>query len=261
MHRPAPLRCDASFPALILCGSLSPGGGLWSHAFSRCSGARTVRFRARSDLADAGGLIAGEGTIYPLLARLRLNGLVQTTWEESAQGPPRRYYRLTEAGDIALHGVRRPLEAVPRRGRPHPRGSISGMKLRNGADRLVNRSHATRMWCSSTRTGRRLLRREGSGSVGEPAVSAGPEDPMAARVRRPGESGNGRGPRSSFFRRSPGPSGWAHAVQSAARFTARCGPQRPGPSGGNRTPKGGNGPRRRSLGRRWAVCRPSRSTS
>lgn len=90
------------------------------------------------------------------------------------------------------HGVRRPLEAVPRRGRPHPRGSISGMKLRNGADRLVNRSHATRMWCSSTRTGRRLLRGEGSGSVGEPAVSAGPEDPMAARVRRPGESGNGR---------------------------------------------------------------------
>jgi len=89
---------------LILCGSLSPGGGLWSHAFSRCSGARTVRFRARSDLADAGGLIAGEGMIYPLLARLRLNGLVQATWKESAQGPPRRYYRLTEAGDIALTG-------------------------------------------------------------------------------------------------------------------------------------------------------------
>jgi PadR family transcriptional regulator PadR len=53
-------------------------------------------------LADAGGLIASEGTIYPLLARLRRNGLVETTWQESVEGPPRRYYRLTEAGDLAL---------------------------------------------------------------------------------------------------------------------------------------------------------------
>jgi PadR family transcriptional regulator PadR len=53
-------------------------------------------------LVDAGGLIASEGTIYPLLARLRRNGLVETTWRESTEGPPRRYYRLTEAGDLAL---------------------------------------------------------------------------------------------------------------------------------------------------------------
>jgi len=55
-------------------------------------------------LADSGGLIANEGTIYPLLARLRRKGLVETTWRESAEGPPRRYYRLTEAGDLALTG-------------------------------------------------------------------------------------------------------------------------------------------------------------
>jgi PadR family transcriptional regulator PadR len=59
-------------------------------------------FELARTLADAGGLIGGEGTIYPLLARLRRNGLVETTWRESVEGPPRRYYRLTEAGDLAL---------------------------------------------------------------------------------------------------------------------------------------------------------------
>lgn len=52
-------------------------------------------------LAEA-GLIAGEGTMYPLLARLRRAGLVETTWRPSAEGPPRRYYRVTEAGRVAL---------------------------------------------------------------------------------------------------------------------------------------------------------------
>lgn len=36
------------------------------------------------------------------LARLRRNGLVASTWRESAQGPPRRYYQLTEAGGAAV---------------------------------------------------------------------------------------------------------------------------------------------------------------
>ncbi len=53
-------------------------------------------------LAGADGLIASEGTIYPLLARLRRNGLVETTWQESTAGPPRRYYRITEAGERSL---------------------------------------------------------------------------------------------------------------------------------------------------------------
>lgn len=47
-------------------------------------------------------IIAGEGTIYPLLARLRRDGLVQTVWRESTEGPPRRYYALTPAGADAL---------------------------------------------------------------------------------------------------------------------------------------------------------------
>ena len=44
------------------------------------------------------GLVTSEGTIYPLLARLRRDGLVSTTWRESDAGPPRRYYQVTDEG-------------------------------------------------------------------------------------------------------------------------------------------------------------------
>ena len=55
-------------------------------------------------LAELPGLETSEGTIYPLLSRLRRDGLVETTWQESAEGPPRRYYRLTRTGKRALQG-------------------------------------------------------------------------------------------------------------------------------------------------------------
>ena len=53
-------------------------------------------------LSDGGVLMRGEGTLYPLLARLRKAGLVETTWQESTTGPPRRYYALTPDGERAL---------------------------------------------------------------------------------------------------------------------------------------------------------------
>jgi len=53
-------------------------------------------------LGSVRGMVTSEGTIYPLLARLRRQGLVGTTWRESAEGPPRRYYTLTVAGEAAL---------------------------------------------------------------------------------------------------------------------------------------------------------------
>jgi PadR family transcriptional regulator, regulatory protein PadR len=53
-------------------------------------------------LGGIDGMVTGEGTIYPLLARLRRQGLVETTWQESTAGPPRKYYRLAEAGQQAL---------------------------------------------------------------------------------------------------------------------------------------------------------------
>jgi PadR family transcriptional regulator PadR len=53
-------------------------------------------------MASIDGMVTGEGTLYPLLARLRRQGLVDTSWQESANGPPRRYYRLAPAGREAL---------------------------------------------------------------------------------------------------------------------------------------------------------------
>jgi len=43
-------------------------------------------------------MIVVEGTVYPLLTRLKKAGLLSYRWEESTQGPPRKYYELTEEG-------------------------------------------------------------------------------------------------------------------------------------------------------------------
>ncbi|KQB44040.1 Transcriptional regulator, PadR family [Flavobacterium daejeonense] len=43
-----------------------------------------------------------EGTIYPLLTRLKNDGLLTYRWEESTSGPPRKYYGLTEDGQTFL---------------------------------------------------------------------------------------------------------------------------------------------------------------
>jgi PadR family transcriptional regulator, regulatory protein PadR len=43
-------------------------------------------------------LVLAEGTIYPILNRLRAEGLVQSQWVEAAAGHPRKYYELTSAG-------------------------------------------------------------------------------------------------------------------------------------------------------------------
>jgi PadR family transcriptional regulator PadR len=53
-------------------------------------------------LGSAGDLVTSEGTIYPLLSRLRRDRLVTTTWRESDAGPPRRYYRITDDGRRTL---------------------------------------------------------------------------------------------------------------------------------------------------------------
>ncbi len=47
-------------------------------------------------------LIVVEGTLYPLLTRLKNDGLTVYRWEESKSGPPRKYHQATEQGLIAL---------------------------------------------------------------------------------------------------------------------------------------------------------------
>ncbi len=46
-----------------------------------------------------------EGTLYPLLSKLRREDLVQYEWKESDAGPPRKYYRLTDTGRAQLSAL------------------------------------------------------------------------------------------------------------------------------------------------------------
>ncbi|MBN2020982.1 MAG: helix-turn-helix transcriptional regulator [Sedimentisphaerales bacterium] len=51
------------------------------------------------------GLQIREGNIYPVLARLEIDGLVSSYSQPSTDGPPRKYFRLTEAGQNALEDM------------------------------------------------------------------------------------------------------------------------------------------------------------
>ncbi len=57
-------------------------------------------------LRESDGLLVSEGTIYPLLSRMRADGLVETAWRETPGGSPRRYYRLSRAGQRAVSDFR-----------------------------------------------------------------------------------------------------------------------------------------------------------
>lgn len=48
------------------------------------------------------GLLSSEGTLYPLLARMRRSGWINSSWRESSTGPPRRYYEITTEGKASL---------------------------------------------------------------------------------------------------------------------------------------------------------------
>ena len=61
-----------------------------------------------SDMLDeltAAKMIVVEGTLYPLLTRLKNSGLLEYKWVESKSGPPRKYYKLTNIGEKFLHGL------------------------------------------------------------------------------------------------------------------------------------------------------------
>ncbi len=47
-------------------------------------------------------LIVVEGTLYPLLTRMKNDGLLSYEWQESTSGPPRKYYSLTPQGHVFL---------------------------------------------------------------------------------------------------------------------------------------------------------------
>jgi PadR family transcriptional regulator PadR len=77
--------------------------GVAEHCVLAClRGQERYGFDLVRSLASVDGIVASEGTLYPMLSRLRKAGLVETTWRESAEGPPRRYYRLTDRGSEEL---------------------------------------------------------------------------------------------------------------------------------------------------------------
>ena len=81
------------------------------------------------------GLDVREGNIYPVLARLQSDGLVQTYALASSGGPPRKYYKLTETGEMALRQMN-----------AHWDNLVSSMnRLRSGE---------TRKWTGKTGTGK-----------------------------------------------------------------------------------------------------------
>jgi PadR family transcriptional regulator len=72
------------------CLELAIFGTLWS---GRHYGLEILRRLERGS-----ELVLSEGTIYPLLARLKSEGLLESEWVEAEAGHPRKYYRLTPAG-------------------------------------------------------------------------------------------------------------------------------------------------------------------
>lgn len=61
-----------------------------------------------SDILEAlrqADLLVVEGTLYPLLSRLKNNGLLSYRWQESKDGPPRKYFTLTNEGKDLLESL------------------------------------------------------------------------------------------------------------------------------------------------------------
>ena len=56
-------------------------------------------------LLKGNNLLVVEGTLYPILSRLREAGLVSYSWAESSEGPPRKYYALTDSGRSAVRSL------------------------------------------------------------------------------------------------------------------------------------------------------------
>jgi PadR family transcriptional regulator PadR len=60
-----------------------------------------------SDRLKSAELLVVEGTLYPLLTRMKNAGWLSYRWEESKSGPPRKYYQITPAGEAFLAQLER----------------------------------------------------------------------------------------------------------------------------------------------------------
>lgn len=70
------------------------------------SGGRVYSSDILEKLKKADMLVV-EGTLYPLLSRLKVQGLLEYDWEESPSGPPRKYYEITKNGKETLDHLKK----------------------------------------------------------------------------------------------------------------------------------------------------------
>ena len=66
--------------------------------FNAIDGTRLYGYDIVRRLRETDALVVSEGTVYPILSRLRREGFVETTIEESAEGPARKYYTVSPKG-------------------------------------------------------------------------------------------------------------------------------------------------------------------
>lgn len=108
-ERQGPILTDAAAPATLCCmeqgdASISQlrRGVVEFCVLALLKDGERYSFDLVQALAQAESLVTSEGTLYPMLGRLRREGKVASKWRESESGPPRRYYSLTRKGDAAL---------------------------------------------------------------------------------------------------------------------------------------------------------------
>lgn len=87
-------------------------------AGKECYGYELVR-----TLVDTSGLGVTEGTLYPLLSRLRVQGLITSRLEESPEGPARKYYTLTKEGRKIVAAMNAYLETLHQSARKLQKGA------------------------------------------------------------------------------------------------------------------------------------------
>ena len=155
-------------------------------------------------LAETDGMVTSEGTIYPLLSRLRRDGLVETTWRESTAGPAAPLLPADEGRQGCARRLRRRMGPLPRRGRSlHGK---EGTVMSATSDKLVERylKHLEVELDDLPRDRRREIVDEISGHIargaGRPrARDGGRRAEHPRRARRPGrdrEPMRGSGSRS-----------------------------------------------------------------
>ncbi len=83
-------------------------------ALNAISGERLYGYDIVRRLRKIDGLVISEGTIYPILSRFKREGLVETSLEESNQGPARKYYQLSPLGQESLERMNQTWELVLR---------------------------------------------------------------------------------------------------------------------------------------------------